>query len=199
MNSFENFTGIVAPVDRSNVDTDAIIPKYFLNSIKRTGYGKYLFHEWRYLKDGSLNKDFEFNKERYTKASILLTRSNFGCGSSREHAPWTLKEYGIKVIIASSFADIFYNNCFKNGLLPISISEDAINELFKNVENIEGYSLSIDLSNKMIKDNNGFDISFNIEEHRKKFLLEGKNDIELTLQHHEKITLYERNRQSTYA
>lgn len=198
MKAFKTFEGIVAPVDRSNVDTDAIIPKYFLNSIKRTGYGEYLFHEWRFLKDGSLNTEFELNKERYKNASILLSRSNFGCGSSREHAPWSLKEFGFQVIIASSFADIFYNNCFKNGLLPIALSEEQVQKLFENVREIEGYSLEIDLEKKKITDNNGLILQFNIEEHRRKYLLQGMNDIELTLKHEDKITLYEHSKQPTY-
>lgn len=198
MKAFKTFQGIVAPVDRSNVDTDAIIPKYFLNSIKRTGYGQYLFQEWRFLKDGSLNNQFEFNKERYNHASILLSRSNFGCGSSREHAPWTIKEFGFKVIIASSFADIFYNNCFKNGLLPIVLSEEQINYLFENVKNIEGYSLEINLEKQIITDSNNFVINFNIEEHRKKSLLLGMNDIDLTLEQEEAIKLFEKSKRPTY-
>jgi 3-isopropylmalate/(R)-2-methylmalate dehydratase small subunit len=199
LKAFKTFKGIVAPVDRSNVDTDAIIPKYFLNSIKRTGYGKYLFHEWRFLKDGSLNTQFELNKERYKQASILLSRSNFGCGSSREHAPWTLKEFGFQVIIASSFADIFYNNCFKNGLLPIALPEERVEELFRNVREIEGYSLKIDLENKIITDSTGYMIYFNIEEHRRKHLLQGMDDIALTLQQEDKIALYEYSKRPTYS
>ena len=198
MKEFKTFEGIVAPVDRSNIDTDAIIPKYFLNSIKRTGYGKYLFHEWRFLKDGSLNPEFELNKERYKKASILLSRSNFGCGSSREHAPWSLKEFGFQIIIAASFADIFYNNCFKNGLLPIALSEKQVQKLFENVKKTEGYSLEIDLENKMITDNKGLILQFNIEEHRRRYLLQGMDDIELILKHEDKITLYEQSKQPTY-
>ncbi|MCL1702968.1 3-isopropylmalate dehydratase small subunit [Lysinibacillus sp. Bpr_S20] len=197
MKAFKTFKGTVAPVDRSNVDTDAIIPKYFLNSIKRTGYGQYLFYEWRFNKDGSLNTQFELNKERYKNASILLSRSNFGCGSSREHAPWTIKEFGFHAIIASSFADIFYNNCFKNGILPIVLSEKQIDELFNNVKSIHNYNLEINLSEQIITDNNN-KISFNIEEHRKKSLLLGMNDIDLTLKHEDAIALYEKSKKPTY-
>ncbi|MCW9024994.1 MAG: 3-isopropylmalate dehydratase small subunit [Gammaproteobacteria bacterium] len=203
MDKFTTFTGIVAPMDRPNVDTDAIIPKQFLKSIKRSGFGPNLFDEWRYLDHGEpgmdnsnrpLNSDFVLNQERYTGAQVLLARENFGCGSSREHAPWALEDFGFKVIIAPSFADIFFNNSFKNGLLPIILDADVVDALFKEVEATPGYSLKVDLENQTISKPNGNDISFDIDEFRKYRLINGLDDIGLTLQQVDDIKAYEAKR-----
>jgi len=189
--AFKKHTGLVAPVDRVNVDTDAIIPKQFLKRIERTGVGQCLFYEWRFDEKGNPNPDFELNKPRYKGASILISRANFGCGSSREHAPWAIMDYGFKVIIAPSFADIFYNNCFKNGILPIKLSEEQVEELFRRTAANEGYQLTVDLENKTISDSIGLNISFDLDEHRRQFLLLGLDDIGLTLQHEALIAAYE--------
>jgi len=203
MKAFEILTGIVAPLDRANVDTDAIIPKQFLKSIKRSGFGPNLFDEWRYLDEGQpdsdnanrpLNKEFVLNQERYQKASLLLARDNFGCGSSREHAPWALEDYGFRVIIAPSFADIFFNNCFKNGLLPIVLSEQIVDKLFSDVEANEGYKLTVNLQEQMIEKPNGETIPFEVDVFRKHCLLNGLDDIGLTLQHVDDIKAYEQRR-----
>ncbi|GIP37410.1 3-isopropylmalate dehydratase small subunit [Paenibacillus sp. J31TS4] len=192
MESFKKHTGIVAPVDRVNVDTDAIIPKQFLKRIERTGFGQYLFYEWRFLENGEVNPAFEMNKPRYDGASVLISRVNFGCGSSREHAPWAIMDYGFRVVIAPSFADIFYNNCFKNGILPIVLSEEQVEDLFQRTAAQEGYQLTVDLENKTIKDGQGLELSFDLDEHRRQFLLLGLDDIGLTLQQEDKIAAYER-------
>jgi 3-isopropylmalate/(R)-2-methylmalate dehydratase small subunit len=198
MKAFTKITALVAPLDRANVDTDAIIPKQFLKSIHRAGFGPYLFDEWRYLDHGEpgmdctdrpLNKDFILNKPEYQGAEILLTRENFGCGSSREHAPWALEDYGFRAIIAPSFADIFYNNCFKNGLLPIHLPADVVDSLFKELT--EGYRLTIDLHAQKITTPSGREIAFDIDENRKYRLLNGLDDIGLTLQHADEIKAYE--------
>lgn len=200
MEKFEVYQGIVVPLDRENVDTDAIIPKQFLKSIARTGFGQNLFDEWRYLDIGEpgqdcstrpLNPDFVLNQERYQNASVLLTRSNFGCGSSREHAPWALIQYGFRVIIASSFADIFFNNCYKNGLLPIVLDMDQIDYLFSQVYAKPGYQLTIDLSGQQIITPEGEHYAFEITPFRKKSMLEGLDEIGLTLQHADKIHEFE--------
>ena len=200
MEKFETLTAIVAPLDRSNVDTDAIIPKQFLKSIKRTGFGPNLFDEWRYLDHGEpgmdnsqrpINPDFVLNQPRYQGAQILLARDNFGCGSSREHAPWALLDYGFRVIIAPSFADIFYNNCFKNGILPIVMDGETVDQLFKAVEAQEGYQLTVDLEQQQIRTPEGEVIPFEIDAYRKQRLLEGLDDIGLTLQHADEIRAYE--------
>jgi 3-isopropylmalate/(R)-2-methylmalate dehydratase small subunit len=191
MEPFKKHTGIVAPVDRVNVDTDAIIPKQFLKRIERSGFGQFLFFEWRFDEAGNPKPDFDLNKPRYKGASILLSRANFGCGSSREHAPWAILDYGFKVVIASSFADIFYNNCFKNGILPIKLSEQQVEELFQRTYANEGYRLTVDLENKKITDTLGLEIDFDLDEHRRQFLLLGLDDIGLTLQHEEAIAAYE--------
>ena len=192
--------GLVAPMDRANVDTDMIIPKQFLKSIKRTGFGKNLFDELRYLDEGKpdqscegrpVNDEFPLNFERYQGASILLARENFGCGSSREHAPWALEEYGFRVIIASSFADIFYNNSFKNGLLPIVFSEEIIDQLFAEMYAEEGYELTIDLEAKQVITISGQVFEFEIDDFRQHCLLNGLDDIELTLQERDAIEVYE--------
>jgi len=203
MKKFETFTGIVAPMDRPNVDTDAIIPKQFLKSIKRTGFGPNLFDEWRYLDHGEpgmdnskrpLNKEFVLNQDRYAGAQVLLARENFGCGSSREHAPWALEDFGFKVIIAPSYADIFFNNSFKNGLLPIILAADVVDTLFKEVHATAGYSLKIDLSTQTITKPDGSALEFEVDEFRKYRLLNGLDDIGLTLQHVDDIKTYEDKR-----
>ena len=191
MESFKTHTGLAVPVDRVNVDTDAIIPKQFLKRIERTGFGQFLFFEWRWDAEGVVNPEFTLNQPRYQGASVLLSRANFGCGSSREHAPWAIMDYGFKVVIAPSYADIFYNNCFKNGILPIRLSEEQVDELFKRTEENEGYKLTVDLKNKMISDELGLSIAFELDEHRRQFLLQGLDDIGLTLQHADAISEYE--------
>lgn len=191
MEAFKQHTGLVAPVDRVNVDTDAIIPKQFLKRIERTGFGQFLFFEWRFDEQGNVNPNFEMNKDRYKGASVLISRANFGCGSSREHAPWAIMDYGFKVVIAPSFADIFYNNCFKNGILPIKLSEEQVEELFQRTAANEGYKLMVDLENKSITDGQGLSIAFDLDEHRRQFLLLGLDDIGLTLQHESLISAYE--------
>ncbi|GIP15070.1 3-isopropylmalate dehydratase small subunit [Paenibacillus montaniterrae] len=194
MEAFIKHTGIVAPVDRVNVDTDAIIPKQFLKRIERSGFGQFLFYEWRFDEEGNINPNFEPNKPRYNGASVLISRANFGCGSSREHAPWAILDYGFKVVIAPSFADIFYNNCFKNGILPIKLSEEQVEELFQRTAKHEGYSLNVDLENKVLTDEHGLKIEFDLDEHRRQFLLQGLDDIGLTLQHEALISAYEEKR-----
>lgn len=191
MEPLVKITGVVAPLDKMNVDTDQIIPKQFLKRIERTGFGQFLFYDWRYLDDGSPNPDFELNKDRYKGASILLSRENFGSGSSREHAPWALREYGFRVIIAPSFADIFYNNCFKNSILPVRLNSDTVNELFNDVYSTEGYSLTVDLEKQSIEKPDGDVISFEIDPFRKKTLLEGLDDISLSLRSEDRIKQYE--------
>lgn len=184
-------TGKVAPLDRVNVDTDQIIPKQFLKRIERTGFGRFLFYDWRYDTKGNPNPDFVLNRERYREASILLTRNNFGCGSSREHAPWALLDYGFRVIIAPSFADIFYNNCFKNGILPLTLSEDHVEELFQRTEKNEGYELTVDLEKCRLYDGYGLQLSFEVDEYRRQCLLQGLDDIAITLQYEKHIAAYE--------
>lgn len=191
MQPFTKHKGIVAPVDRVNVDTDAIIPKQFLKRIERTGFGQFLFFEWRFDEDGNLKEDFEMNKPRYKGASVMIARANFGCGSSREHAPWAIQDYGFRAIIAPSFADIFYNNCFKNGILPVKLSEEQVEELFQRTAKYEGYQLLVDLENKTVSDDYGLTYTFDLEEHRRQYLLQGLDDIALTLQHEDKIAAYE--------
>ncbi|XID94373.1 3-isopropylmalate dehydratase small subunit [Paenibacillaceae bacterium WGS1546] len=194
MEAFVKLNGLVAPVDRVNVDTDAIIPKQFLKRIERSGFGQFLFFEWRWDEQGNVIPDFNLNKPRYQGASILLSRANFGCGSSREHAPWAILDYGFRCVIAPSFADIFYNNCFKNGILPIKLTEEQVDDLFKRTEAKEGYKLNVDLENKVITDEDGLRIPFDLDEHRRQFLLQGLDDIGLTLQHEAAITAYEAKR-----
>lgn len=203
MKSFTQHTGLAAPMDRANVDTDLIIPKQFLKSIKRTGFGPNLFDELRYLDTGEpgmdnsgrpLNQEFPLNFARYQGASILLARKNFGCGSSREHAPWALDEYGFRAVIAPSFADIFYNNCFKNGLLPIVLAEDVVDKLFAEMYATEGYQLSIDLQSQTVTAPSGEHWAFDVDEFRKHCLLNGFDDISLTLQDADKIRGFEKAR-----
>ncbi|MBQ25380.1 3-isopropylmalate dehydratase small subunit [Alcanivorax sp.] len=203
MEKFVRHDGLVAPLDRANVDTDQIIPKQFLKSIKRTGFGPNLFDEWRYLDEGSpgqdnsvrpVNKDFVLNLPAFQGASVLITRRNFGCGSSREHAPWALMDFGFKAIIAPSFADIFYNNCFKNGLLPIVLSEDNVEALFQAVNGKEGYRLTIDLEGQQVIPESGAALPFEIDEFRKHCLLNGLDEIGLTLNEADAIRAYEKGR-----
>lgn len=205
MKSFTVITGIAAPMDRANVDTDMIIPKQFLKSIKRTGFGKNLFDELRYLDEGKpdqectgrpLNKEFPLNFPRYQGATILLARENFGCGSSREHAPWALDDYGFRGVIAPSFADIFYNNCFKNGLLPIVLSDEIVDQLFKEMYAAEGYQLTIDLAAQTVQTPSGETFAFDVDEFRKHCLLNGLDDIGLTLEHANAIRAYETKRRA---
>jgi 3-isopropylmalate/(R)-2-methylmalate dehydratase small subunit len=204
MEKFQTLTAIVAPMDRANVDTDAIIPKQFLKSIKRSGFGPNLFDQWRYLDHGEpgmdnsqrpLNPEFVLNQSRYQGAQILIARENFGCGSSREHAPWALEDYGFRVIIAPSFADIFFNNCFKNGILPIVLEAATVDDIFKATEANPGYRLTVDLQNQVISTPEGETISFEVDAFRKHCLLNGLDDIGLTLQHVEDIKAYEQKRQ----
>jgi 3-isopropylmalate/(R)-2-methylmalate dehydratase small subunit len=191
MRAFTKHSGLVAAMDRLNVDTDQIIPKQFLKRIERTGFGQYLFFDWRYRDDGSPNPDFELNKPQFQGATILVARRNFGCGSSREHAPWALDDYGFRVIIAPSFADIFYNNCFKNGLLPIVLAEEQVDELFRRVEEHQVYKLIVDLETQTISDDYGLQYHFDVDPFRKQCLLQGLDDIGLTLQHEDAIRRYE--------
>ncbi len=205
MKKFIQHTGIAAPLDRSNVDTDMIIPKQFLKSIKRAGFGPNLFDELRYLDEGQpdqdcagrpLNPDFVLNQSRYQGASVLLARENFGCGSSREHAPWALDDFGIRVVIAPSFADIFYNNCFKNGLLPIVLPEAQVDQLFKEVNAEEGYEITVDLERQVVITPKGEEFAFEVDAFRKHCLLNGLDDIGLTLQHADEIQAYEARRRA---
>ena len=207
MKAFTRHKGLVAPLDRANVDTDMIIPKQFLKSIKRTGFGPNLFDELRYLDQGEpgqdclnrpINPDFPLNKARYKGASILLTRKNFGCGSSREHAPWALEDYGFNVIVAPSYADIFYNNCFKNGILPVILEEYEIEELFIEVEKIPGFQLDVDLVSQAITTDSAKEYNFELDEFRKDCLINGLDEIGLTLQHADLIKKYEEHRENRH-
>jgi len=203
MEKFTLHKGLVAPLDRDNVDTDAIIPKQFLKSIKRSGFGPNLFDEWRYLDQGEpgqdpntrrANPDFVLNQPRYKGASVLLARANFGCGSSREHAPWALDQYGFRALIAPSFADIFFNNCFKSGLLPVVLPESAICQLFDEVKAFPGYQLTVDLPRQVVIKPDGAEIAFDVQPFRKFCLTNGFDDIGLTLQHSDKIKAFEAER-----
>lgn len=203
MKAFTQHTGLVTPLDRANVDTDAIIPKQFLKSIKRSGFGPNLFDEWRYLDVGEpgqdnskrpLNPDFVLNQARYKGASILLARENFGCGSSREHAPWALEDYGFRAIIAPSFADIFFNNCFKNGILPIVLDVEIVDQLFRECEANEGFALTVDLDRQTVTTPSGDALAFDVDPGRKHRLINGLDDIGLTLLQAGKIKAYEERR-----
>ncbi|MFC3625406.1 3-isopropylmalate dehydratase small subunit [Vogesella amnigena] len=205
MKAFTTLNGLVCPLDRANVDTDAIIPKQFLKSIKRSGFGPNLFDEWRYLDHGEpgmdnskrpLNPDFVLNFPRYAGAQVLLARENFGCGSSREHAPWALEDQGFRVVIAPSFADIFFNNCFKNGLLPIVQPTEVVDQLFRECEANEGYRLNVDLAAQTISTPSGQSFGFEVTEHRKHCLLGGLDEIGLTLQHADEIKAFEAKRRA---
>jgi len=194
MEPFVRHTGIAAPLDRANVDTDQIIPKQFLKRVERTGFGQYLFFDWRYGEDGSPNPEFELNRPEYHGASILLAGKNFGSGSSREHAPWALLDYGFRVLIAPSYADIFYNNCLKNGILPVTLPEAAVNRLMRLAMDRPGTRLTVDLERQTVTDETGATESFAIDPHRRHCLLNGLDDIGLTLQHAAAINAYERRR-----
>ena len=191
MKAFTTLTGLVAPMDRANVDTDQIIPKQFLKRIERTGFGEFLFWDWRKKPDGSEDPNFELNRPETKGATILIARRNFGCGSSREHAPWALEDYGFRSIIAPSFADIFYNNCFKNGMLPIRLTEEQIDDLFQRTAKHPGYQLTVDLNTQTITDAYGLKLSFEVDGFRRHCLLNGLDDIGLTLVHADKISAYE--------
>jgi 3-isopropylmalate/(R)-2-methylmalate dehydratase small subunit len=203
MQAFTLLNGLVAPIDRANVDTDAIIPKQFLKSIERTGFGENLFDEWRYLDHGEpgmdtskrpLNPEFVLNNNRFKGAEIILARRNFGCGSSREHAPWALYDYGFRALVAPSFADIFCNNCFKNGILPVTLDEATVARLFEQVEATPGYRLNIDLQNQTVTTPQGEVLAFEVDAFKKHCLLNGLDEIGLTLQHAEEIRAYEERR-----
>ncbi|MFQ5929584.1 MAG: 3-isopropylmalate dehydratase small subunit [Acidobacteriota bacterium] len=195
MERFTKHSGLVAALDLVNVDTDQIIPKQFLKRIERTGYGQFLFYDWRFNEDGSLNPDFELNQPRFKGATILLTRANFGCGSSREHAPWALLDYGFRSILAPSFADIFCNNCFKNGILPVCLSEEQVEELFGRATANLGYQLTVDLRSQTITDELGLEYHFEVDSFHRECLLKGLDEIGLTLQYEDQIREYERRRE----
>jgi 3-isopropylmalate/(R)-2-methylmalate dehydratase small subunit len=194
MQAYRQVKGIVGPLDRVNVDTDQIIPKQFLKRIERTGFGPFAFFDWRYKDDGTPNPDFELNKPGYEGATVLVAGKNFGCGSSREHAPWALEDMGFRTIIAPSFADIFFNNCFKNGMLPITLPEATVNEILAHAKERPGYSLSVDLEEQTVSDEEGVIAHFEVDEFRKQCLLQGLDDVGLTLQHTEDITQFEHGR-----
>ena len=191
MKSFTEHTGLVAPLDRVNVDTDQMVPKQFLKTLTREGFGRILFYDWRYLPGEKPNPDFVLNYPRFSGASVLLAQANFGCGSSREHAPWAILDYGFYAILAPSYADIFYNNCFKNGLLPVALSNAQIDELFKRTEKNEVYRVTVDLEQQIVTDDKGLRYSFTIDPFRRECLLKGLDDIGLTLVHEPDISSYE--------
>jgi 3-isopropylmalate/(R)-2-methylmalate dehydratase small subunit len=192
MKPFIKHTGLVAPMDRVNVDTDQVVPKQFIKLCTREGFGRVLFYDWRYLPGEKPNPEFILNQPRYEGASVLIARANFGCGSSREHAPWAILDYGFRAILAPSYADIFYNNCFKNGILPVTLPSEQIDELFKRTEKNEGYKLTVDLEQQRVTDNEGLRYSFEIDPFRKEFLLKGLDDIGLSLVHEPEISAFEK-------
>jgi len=194
MNPFRIHCGLVAVLDRPNVDTDQIIPKQFLKRVERTGFGEFLFYDWRFRADGQADPSFPLNEPRYRGASILIAGKNFGCGSSREHAPWALADYGFRAIIASSFADIFRNNCMKNGLLPVVLSDAEVGRLMNRARARDGYELTVDLDARLVRDSAGFSAGFDIDDFQRDCLLNGLDDIGLTLQHEAEIAAYENNR-----
>ena len=195
MHPFTKHTGLVAPIDRVNVDTDQIVPKQFLKALTREGFGRTLFYDWRYLPDEKPNPEFVLNHPRYKGASVLVARANFGCGSSREHAPWALGDYGFRALLAPSYADIFYNNCFKNGILPVTLSDAEIDEIFRRTEAEVGYELTVDLESQTVSDDSGLRLSFSVDPFRRECLLNGWDDIGLTLRHDERITVFEHEHQ----
>lgn len=198
MKPFIMHSGLVLPLDKVNVDTDQMVPKQFLKALTREGFGRILFYDWRYTQPGEKpNPDFILNNPEYKGASVLLTRANFGCGSSREHAPWAIGDYGFRVIVAPSYADIFYNNCFKNGILPAELTEAQIDELFRRTESEKGYTLSIDLPNQTVSDNYGLSYKFEIVPSRKEVLLKGLDDIGTSMQHVAAIDGYEKSHAAT--
>ncbi|MGA2511260.1 MAG: 3-isopropylmalate dehydratase small subunit [Candidatus Acidiferrales bacterium] len=192
MHPFTKHTGLVAPIDRVNVDTDQMVPKQFLKLLTREGYGRILFYDWRYLPGEKPNPDFVLNAPRYKGASVLIARANFGCGSSREHAPWAILDYGFRAIIAPSYADIFYNNCFKNGILPVTLPTEQIDELFKRNEANPGYRITVDLEQQVVTDEKGLRYPFTVDPFRRECLLKGLDDIGLTLVHEPEITAFEK-------
>jgi len=192
MKPFTKHSGVVAPMDRVNVDTDQMVPKQFLKLLTREGYGKVLFYDWRYLPGEKPNPNFVLNSPRYKGASVLVARANFGCGSSREHAPWAILDYGFRTILAPSYADIFYNNCFKNGILPVTLPDEQIDEIFKRVEANEGYSLTVDLEQQVVTDDKGLKYAFTVDPFRRECLLKGLDDIGLSLVHEPNISAYEK-------
>lgn len=194
MEKFIRHKGKCVPLYEQNIDTDQIVPKKFLLSVKRTGYDKALFYDWRFDQNGSPKNDFSLNKAEFQDATILITGENFGCGSSREHAPWALQQYGFKVIIAWSFADIFYNNCFKTGLLPIKLAEEEISTILKNTDDANGYSLDVDLKKMIIRDDQDLNINFHVSDFQRHCLLNGLDDIDLTLMQSDSIASYEKTR-----
>jgi 3-isopropylmalate/(R)-2-methylmalate dehydratase small subunit len=194
MQPYRKVTGVVAPLDRVNVDTDQIIPKQFLKRIERTGFGEFAFFDWRYKDDGTLNPGFELNKAEYQGATVLVAGRNFGCGSSREHAPWALEDTGFRTIIAPSYADIFYNNCFKNGMLPVVLPETTVNEILARAKERPGYALTVDLERQTVEDEEGVVAHFEVDDFRRRCLLDGLDDIGLTLQQQAKIEQFERSR-----
>jgi 3-isopropylmalate/(R)-2-methylmalate dehydratase small subunit len=191
MQAFTKHTGLVAPLDRVNVDTDQMVPKQFLKFLTREGYGRVLFYDWRYLPGEKLNLDFVLNAPRYKGASVLLARANFGCGSSREHAPWAILDYGFHAILAPSYADIFYNNCFKNGILPVTLTNEQMDELFRRAESTPGYHLTVDLEQLAVSDAQGLRYPFTVDPFRRECLLKGLDDIGLTLVHEHDISAFE--------
>jgi 3-isopropylmalate/(R)-2-methylmalate dehydratase small subunit len=196
MNPFKNHIGLAVPLDRLNVDTDQIIPKQFLKRVERTGFGEFLFYDWRFRSDGQLEPSFPLNEARYQGASILIAGKNFGCGSSREHAPWALADYGFRAIIAPSYADIFANNCLKNGLLPLTLDDVAVTELMRRAKQIEQYRLTVDLEGKTVRDALGFAVAFEMDDFQRNCLLEGLDDIGLTFKHESEINRFEQRRPS---
>jgi len=192
MHPFTKHTGLVAPIDRVNVDTDQMVPKQFLKLLTREGYGRILFYDWRYLPGEKPNPDFVLNKPRYKGASVIVARANFGCGSSREHAPWAIHDYGFRAILAPSYADIFYNNCFKNGILPVTLPDAQIDEIFKRTEANEGYRVTVDLEQQIVTDDKGLRYSFTVDPFRRECLLKGLDDIGLTLVHEAEISAFEK-------
>ena len=194
MQAFIKHAGVAAAMDRSNVDTDQIIPKQFLKRIERTGFGEFLFFDWRFHPDGSVNDEFELNRDRFKDASVLVARKNFGNGSSREHAVWALDDYGFRCVIAESFADIFYNNCSKNGVLPVVLTTDEVETLHQKIAKQKGYEIAIDLQQNLVTDSDGFSATFEIDAYRRQCFLEGLDHIALTLRHEEKISEFENSR-----
>ncbi|MGO9642317.1 MAG: 3-isopropylmalate dehydratase small subunit [Candidatus Acidiferrales bacterium] len=197
MQPYSTYTGLVMPLDRVNVDTDQMVPKQFLKWLTREGYGRVLFYDWRYLQGEKPNRQFVLNFPKYKGASVLLARANFGCGSSREHAPWAIADYGFRAIIAPSYADIFYNNCFKNGILPLTLPDAQVDELFRREAATEGYQLTVDLPNQVVTDAQGLRLKFEVDAFRKHVLLEGLDDIGLTLRHESAITAFEKSHAQT--
>ncbi|HUI43152.1 MAG TPA: 3-isopropylmalate dehydratase small subunit [Terriglobia bacterium] len=195
MQPFTKHTGLVAPMDRVNVDTDQMVPKQFLKALTREGFGRTLFYDWRYLPGEKPNPEFVLNLPRYQGASVLVARANFGCGSSREHAPWALGDYGFRALLAPSYADIFYNNCFKNGILPVTLADAEIDEIVRRTESEAGYKVTVDLETQTVTDARGLKLSFTVDPFRRECLLNGWDDIGLTLRHDDRIAAYERERQ----